>query len=87
MKAPKSLTHFHATSNWHVDTPDRDSLHLQSCCLDIQLPKLDGFAVIEQLRAHDATRHTPVVILSNLSEAQLHERGRRVGVLDFLIKS
>jgi CheY-like chemotaxis protein len=55
--------------------------------ISLDLRKLDGFAVIEQLRAHDATRPTPVVILSNLFEAHLHERGRRVGVLDFLIKS
>ncbi len=33
--------------------------------LDIRLPKMDGFAVLEQLRSADDTRHIPAVIPSN----------------------
>jgi DNA-binding response OmpR family regulator len=55
--------------------------------LDIRLPNLDGFAVLEKLRARKATRHTPVVILSNLGQAELGARGQRLGALEFLIKS
>src|SRR5256886_10594697 len=36
--------------------------------LDIRLPKLDGFGVLEALRKDSRTRQVPVVILSNYSE-------------------
>ncbi len=55
--------------------------------LDIRLPKLDGLAVLERLRATEATRHIPVVILSNYSERELVERGLKLGALEYLVKS
>jgi len=55
--------------------------------LDIRLPKMDGFAVLEQLRADDSLKHVPVIILSNYGEAELVERGLKLGALDYLIKA
>jgi DNA-binding response OmpR family regulator len=55
--------------------------------LDIRLPKVDGFAVLEGLRSQDDTRHVPVVILSNYGEQELVERGLKLGALEYLIKS
>jgi DNA-binding response OmpR family regulator len=55
--------------------------------LDIRLPKVDGFSVLEGLRAADRTRHVPVVILSNYGEQDLVDRGLRLGALEYLIKS
>jgi len=55
--------------------------------LDIRLPKLGGFEVLEALRADPTTRAVPVVILSSHSEQELVERGARLGALDHLIKS
>jgi CheY-like chemotaxis protein len=55
--------------------------------LDIRLPKLDGFAVLEGLRADEKTRYTPVVILSNYGEPELVERGLKLGALEYVIKS
>jgi CheY-like chemotaxis protein len=55
--------------------------------LDLRLPKLDGFGVLEGLRGCAATRDLPVVILSNYEERELVERGRRLGALDYLVKS
>ena len=55
--------------------------------LDIRLPKLDGLAVLEQLREDARTKHVPVVILSNYSEKELIERGLKLGALEYLIKS
>ena len=55
--------------------------------LDIRLPKLDGLAVLEALRADERTKQVPVVILSNYSERELVERGLRLGALEYLIKS
>ena len=55
--------------------------------LDIRLPKVDGFSVLEGLRAADRTRNVPVVILSNYGEQDLVDRGLRLGALEYLIKS
>ena len=55
--------------------------------LDIRLPKMDGLAVLEQLRQDERTQHIPVVILSNYSERELVERGLKLGALEYLIKS
>jgi CheY-like chemotaxis protein len=55
--------------------------------LDIRLPKLDGLAVLEQLRMEERTKQVPVVILSNYSERELVERGLKLGALEYLVKS
>src|SRR5712692_6426886 len=55
--------------------------------LDIRLPKMDGFAVLENLRGTQETSHIPVVILSNYGERELVDRGLKLGALEYLIKS
>ena len=55
--------------------------------LDIRLPNMDGLTVLEQLRRDDRTRSLPVVILSNFSQAELVQRGLKLGALEYLIKS
>ncbi len=55
--------------------------------LDIRLPGLDGFEVLERLRADAATTHIPVIILSNYAEPELRERGLKLGALEFLVKA
>jgi CheY-like chemotaxis protein len=55
--------------------------------LDIRLPNMDGLTVLEQLRSDDRTRSLPVVILSNFSQAELVQRGLKLGALEYLIKS
>jgi CheY-like chemotaxis protein len=51
------------------------------------MPGLDGFEVLERLRADAATKHIPVIILSNFGEPELRERGLRLGALEFLVKA
>jgi CheY-like chemotaxis protein len=55
--------------------------------LDIRLPKMDGFDVLERLRADDRLKHLPVIILSNYAEEELIERGLKLGALEFLVKA
>src|SRR3989442_11131965 len=38
--------------------------------LDIRLPTMDGFQVLELLRSDDRTRYVPVVILSNYGQEE-----------------
>jgi CheY-like chemotaxis protein len=55
--------------------------------LDLGLPEMHGFDVLEQLRAGPNTAGIPVVILTNYSEPELVERGRKLGAHDYLIKA
>lgn len=55
--------------------------------LDIRLPKMDGLEVLRKLRAEEATRNIPVIILSNYDEEDLVARGLRLGAHEYLIKA
>lgn len=55
--------------------------------LDIRLPKMDGFQVLEKLRSQPTTKAIPVIILSNYSEKDLVEKGLRLGAHEYLIKA
>jgi CheY-like chemotaxis protein len=55
--------------------------------LDIGLPKIDGLAVLEAIRSEDAFRKLPVVMLTNYSEPDLVERGRRLGIVEYIVKA
>ena len=63
------------------------ALHPDIIFLDLRLPKMDGLAVLEALRADTSTASIPVVILSNWDEKELVERGVTLGALDHMIKS
>lgn len=55
--------------------------------LDLQLPKVDGFEVLQQLRAQAATRLVPLILLSHFSDDELAERGFKLGAHEYLIKT
>jgi len=54
--------------------------------LDIHLPGLDGYAVLEALRGDGATRDIPVIALSADAMPAEIERGRRAGFVHYLTK-
>jgi PAS domain S-box-containing protein len=55
----------------------------QLITLDIMLPDVDGFAVLEKLKANPMTRGIPVVIVSVLAES---EKGFALGAVDYVVK-
>ncbi len=55
--------------------------------LDLILPGMDGFGVLEQIKKDTETAKIPVVILSNLGQKEEIEKGMKLGATDFLIKA
>ena len=53
---------------------------------DIDMPGMDGFALTETLRREPATAALPVIALSSQVSTALIERGRRVGLRDYVAK-
>lgn len=55
--------------------------------LDILLPGMSGYEVLEKLKADDTTKHIPVLILSNFGQPEDIEKGKALGAVDFLVKA
>ncbi len=54
--------------------------------LDINLPGMDGFDVLTQLRQREATRETPVIAISANAMAKDVEKGLQAGFDDYITK-
>ena len=55
--------------------------------LDLLMPKVTGIEVLRALRADEATKSIPVLILSNSSREQDVEELKELGVTDYLVKA
>lgn len=53
---------------------------------DINMPRLDGFGVIEGVRANPAHRATPILVLTTESDAAKKERARSAGATGWIVK-
>ena len=54
--------------------------------LDLMLPKVDGFHIMAELRKNPKTQKTPVIILSNLGQAEDAKRALQLGANDYIVK-
>lgn len=55
--------------------------------LDLILPGINGFEVLQQLKDNPLTSMIPVIILSNLGSHTDVEKGLKLGAYDFMIKA
>ncbi len=55
--------------------------------LDILLPKMDGFAVLEEIKKDKDIKDVPVILLTNLGQKDDVEKGLEMGAADYLIKA
>ena len=55
--------------------------------LDVIMPKLDGFAVLKELREKDDTKNTPVILLTNLGQDEDIKKGKELGASDYFVKA
>ncbi len=54
--------------------------------LDIVMPDVDGFEVCRRLKAHEKTRHIPIIFLSATTETKERVAGFKLGAVDFVSK-
>ena len=55
--------------------------------LDVILPQLDGFSVLEEIKRSAGTKNIPVVVLTSLGTAEDQEKGIKMGAVDYIIKA
>ncbi len=55
--------------------------------LDILLPKMDGFQVLETLKKDPEVKSIPVILLTNLGQKDDVDKGLQMGAADYLIKA
>jgi len=54
--------------------------------LDIQMPEMNGYQVLEQVKADEALRHIPIVMISAVHEVDSVARCVQLGADDYLFK-
>jgi DNA-binding response OmpR family regulator len=55
--------------------------------LDVMMPQLDGFAVLEEIRSDISNTNIPVIMLTNLSTEEDKLKGKKFGATDYLVKA
>jgi len=54
--------------------------------LDIDMPEMDGFAVMERLKSDDRYIDIPVVFLTAMHDRDAEAKGLKMGAVDFILK-
>jgi len=55
--------------------------------VDVEMPGMDGFALVERLRADPVLRDVPCVLVTSRDAAQDRERGMALGASGYVVKS
>lgn len=55
--------------------------------LDIIMPQLDGFTVLQELRSSLKMKTTPIIMLTNLGTDEDKKKGSEYGATDYLVKA
>lgn len=53
---------------------------------DINMPRLDGFGVIEGIRASEAHASVPILVLTTENSTDLKDRARKAGATGWIVK-
>ncbi|MFA5070113.1 MAG: response regulator [Patescibacteria group bacterium] len=61
--------------------------HPDLVLLDIILPKINGFDILELTKKDSQTANIPIIVLTNLNDEETSIKSRTLGAADHLIKS
>ncbi|MBI4783839.1 MAG: response regulator [Oscillatoriophycideae cyanobacterium NC_groundwater_1537_Pr4_S-0.65um_50_18] len=54
--------------------------------LDVMMPELDGLATFDQLKSHETTQHTPMILLTAKTSQYEHQQFIQRGVMGVITK-
>jgi len=54
--------------------------------LDVILPKLDGFSILQEVRSIKEMKKTPVIMFTNLGTPEDMAKGKELGATDYFVK-
>jgi len=57
------------------------------CLVDIIMPEMDGFAVVEELRKNDSLKETTIIFLTNLGQQEDINKGMKLGANGYIVKA
>jgi len=63
-----------------------ESQKIDLVLLDIMMPQMDGYQVLEKLKAHELYRHIPVIMITSVDEIKSVVRCIELGAEDYLPK-
>lgn len=55
--------------------------------LDLMLPYIDGFGVLESLKSNPKTKEAKVVVYTNLDSEKQREKAKNLGAIKFVVKA
>lgn len=61
--------------------------HPDVVLLDAILPRKSGFQVLEDIKSQEKTKSIPIIMLTNLEEAEDIEKSVRLGAFMYMVKS
>ena len=62
------------------------TIHPDLILLDLIMPIMDGFEVLEHLNK-SGTNHIPIIVASNLGQKEDKDRALKLGAIDYFVKS
>ena len=54
--------------------------------MDLNMPEVDGFTALQQLRADSELGHVPVIMVTASGHQELMGKARELGATDFIVK-
>lgn len=63
-----------------------DGRHVDIIITDLNMPVMDGIAFIKEVRAKDAYRFTPILMLTTESQPEMKMKGKEAGATGWLVK-
>ena len=64
-----------------------NEFHPHLIILDIMMPEMNGFEVLEKIKKDPVSRNIPVMILTALSDTKNRARGTELGAVEYIVKS
>lgn len=75
------------SNNGEIALKDAVEFHPDLVLLDVMMPNLNGFDVLDILRNSPQTRNVHIIMLTALSQPKDAEKAKQLGADDFLVKS